>query len=107
MVKRTAHRTWLPHANWWHPGVYASGPAVLLWIAARLPAPWLTDLFNAPGAAALLNHCGDTVFVAGWVGSALWLWLTRQRPEAPAQQQESSPDKPSARNTPRHHASRP
>ena len=35
-------------------------------------------------------------------------WLTRRWPEAPAPRQESSLDKPSdARNTPRHHASRP
>ncbi|MGO4812956.1 hypothetical protein AB4156_25735 [Cupriavidus sp. 2MCAB6] len=104
MVKRTAHRPWLPHANWWQPGVYASGPAVLLWIAARLPAPWLADLFNAPGAAVLLNHCGDTVFVAGWIASALWLWLTRNRPEPDAAQQQPNVDRPAkAGRPPRRH----
>ncbi|MDF3839134.1 hypothetical protein P3W85_40295 [Cupriavidus basilensis] len=96
MVKRTAHNSRLPHANWWQPGVYASGPAVLLWIAARLPAPWLADLFDWPAAAALLNHGGDTVFVAGWVASALWLWLTRNRPDtatAPRQPDADGPAK--------------
>ncbi|WP_420996048.1 hypothetical protein ACKI2N_018475 [Cupriavidus sp. 30B13] len=93
MVKRTARSPRLPHANWWQPGVYASGPAVLLWIAARLPAPWLADLFNLPNAAVLLNHGGDTVFVAGWLASAVWLWLTRRRaamPPAPRQAPDSA-----------------
>ncbi len=108
VVKRTAHRPLLPHANWWQPGVYASGPAVLLWIAARLPAPFLADAFNAPGAPALLDHVGDSVFVAGWVGSALWLWLTRQRPDAPEPQQEAgTDDTPDDRSAPQHHASQP
>ena len=108
VVKRTAHRPLLPHANWWQPGVYASGPAVLLWIAARLPAPLLVDAFNTPDAPALLNHVGDSVFVAGWVGSALWLWLTRQRPDAPEPQQEAGPNEaPDARSAPQHHASQP
>lgn len=73
----------LPHALWWQPGVYGSGPAVLLWIVARLPAEMLADAFGTPLASALLNHAGDTVFVIGWLSSAAWLWFTRKRP-APA-----------------------
>ncbi len=92
VVKRTARSPRLPHANWWRPGVYASGPAVLLWIAARLPAPWLADLFNLPNVAALLNHGGDTVFVAGWLASAAWLWFTRRRDAAPQDPRQSQAD---------------
>jgi len=73
----------LPHTLWWQPGVYGSGPAVLLWIVARLPADMLADVFGTPLAPALLNHAGDTVFVIGWLSSAAWLWFTRKRP-APA-----------------------
>ena len=73
----------LPHALWWQPGVYGSGPAVLLWIVARLPADVLADIFGTPYAPALLNHAGDTVFLVGWLASAAWLWFTRKRP-APA-----------------------
>lgn len=72
----------LPHALWWQPGVYGSGPAVLLWIIARLPADSLAEIFGTPYAYALLNHAGDTVFVAGWLASAAWLWFTRKRPHA-------------------------
>lgn len=72
----------LPHALWWQPGVYGSGPAVLLWIIARLPADTLADVFGSPYASALFNHAGDTVFVVGWVASAVWLWFTRKRPAA-------------------------
>lgn len=71
----------LPHALWWQPGVYGSGPAVLLWIIARLPADLLTDVIGTPYASILLNHAGDTVFVVGWLASAAWLWFTRKRPE--------------------------
>ena len=76
----------LPHALWWQPGVYGSGPAVLLWIVARLPADTLAAVFGTPLAPALFNHAGDTVFVTGWIASALWLWFTRKRPAPPAQQ---------------------
>lgn len=69
----------LPHALWWQPGVYGSGPAVLLWIIARLPADLLADVFGTPYASALFNHAGDTVFVVGWLASAAWLWFTRKR----------------------------
>ena len=81
VAKRTSHDPTLPHALWWQAGVYGSGPAVLLWIVARLPAEILNILFgNAPSAAVLFNHAGDTVFVTGWLASAVWLWFTRRRP---------------------------
>lgn len=80
MTKRFDPLHALPHALWWQPGVYGSGPAVLLWIIARLPAEMLADVFGTPYASALLNHAGDTVFVIGWLASAAWLWFTRKRP---------------------------
>lgn len=83
MVKRIGSHHALPHALWWQPGVYGSGPAVLLWIVARLPADTLAGIFGTPLAAALFNHAGDTVFVTGWLASAAWLWFTRKRPAVP------------------------
>ncbi|MEN7531247.1 hypothetical protein [Cupriavidus sp. SW-Y-13] len=80
MAKRFDPLHALPHALWWQPGVYGSGPAVLLWIIARLPADMLAEAFGIPFAAALFNHAGDTVFVIGWTASAAWLWFTRKRP---------------------------
>lgn len=70
----------LPHALWWQPGVYGSGPAVLLWIVARLPGDLLAEVIGHPGASALINHAGDTVFLTGWLASGAWLWFTRKRP---------------------------
>lgn len=70
----------LPHALWWQPGVYGSGPAVLLWIIARLPADMLAEAFGTPFASAFINHAGDTIFVTGWLASGAWLWFTRKRP---------------------------
>ncbi|MEM5431661.1 hypothetical protein [Cupriavidus oxalaticus] len=81
-LRRPGRRFPLP-AHWWQPGVYGSAPAVALWIAARLPAQWLWSLAGQPDAGEWLNQAGDTVFVAGWAGSALMLWLGRRRP-APA-----------------------
>ncbi|RZT29649.1 hypothetical protein EV147_4850 [Cupriavidus agavae] len=80
MAKRFDPLHALPPALWWQPGVYGSGPAVLLWIIARLPADLLAEVTGIPFAAALLNHAGDTVFLIGWVASAAWLWFTRKRP---------------------------
>ncbi|CAM3137089.1 hypothetical protein [Cupriavidus taiwanensis] len=79
--------------HWWQPGVYGSMPAVALWILARLPAGLLLSVTGTPAAPAWLNGAGDTVFVAGWVTSALLLWLTRRRP-APAVSAEAVPAKP-------------
>lgn len=106
MVKRNAHRHALPHALWWQPGVYGSGPAVLLWIVARLPADLLAELFRTPSAAALFNHAGDTVFVVGWLASAAWLWFTRKRPETgrPDAAANAAPNLPSTPSARRDHA---
>ncbi|TXI86620.1 MAG: hypothetical protein E6Q40_06175 [Cupriavidus sp.] len=85
----------MPHALWWQPGVYGSGPAVLLWIAARLPAGLLAAVFGHPAAAALLNHAGDTVFVTGWLASAAWLWFTRKHPhDVPPPAAPTAPHRP-------------
>lgn len=101
MVKRTSSRHALPHALWWQPGVYGSGPAVLLWIVARLPAEVLSMVFSHPSAAALFNHAGDTIFVTGWLASAAWLWFTRKRPVASRRQPQSETPGTSSRKT--HH----
>ncbi|MDQ0142745.1 hypothetical protein [Cupriavidus necator] len=66
--------------QWWQPGVYGSVPAVALWILARLPAGLLMSVTGMPAAPAWLNLTGDTVFVTGWVASALLLWFTGRRP---------------------------
>ncbi|WP_116293753.1 hypothetical protein [Cupriavidus taiwanensis] len=83
MASRNPRRTGRHHCipgQWWQPGVYGSLPAVALWILARLPAGLLLTVTGMPAVAAWLNLAGDTVFVAGWVASALLLWLTRRRP---------------------------
>ncbi|SPR98584.1 hypothetical protein [Cupriavidus taiwanensis] len=89
--------------QWWQPGVYGSMPAVALWILARLPAGLLVSVTGMPAAAAWLNRAGDTVFVAGWVASALMLWLMRRRPasvrSAAAESAAESPPKPDHRAT--------
>lgn len=100
VVKRNAFPHALPRALWWQPGVYGSGPAVLLWIVARLPADTLAEVFGTPLAAALFNHAGDTVFVTGWLASAAWLWFTRRRPP-PAKTPAAVP--PEAATHPNHH----
>jgi hypothetical protein len=81
VFKHTAPPSRLSHESWWQPGVYASGPAVFLWIVARLPGDLLADIFSTRAAPAVLNHVGDTLFVAGWLASAAWLWFTRKRPD--------------------------
>lgn len=88
--------------QWWQPGVYGSMPAVALWILARLPAGLLLSVTGMPAAAAWLNRAGDTVFVAGWVASALLLWLTRRPAPAPsaiAETVPANPQKPEPRAT--------
>ncbi|SOZ14616.1 conserved hypothetical protein [Cupriavidus taiwanensis] len=80
--RRTGRHHRIP-GQWWQPGVYGSLPAVALWILARLPAGLLLTVTGMPAVAAWLNRAGDTVFVAGWVASAVLLWLSRHRP-APA-----------------------
>ncbi len=93
----------LPHALWWQPGVYGSIPAVLLWIVARLPAETLASAFGIPYAAALFNHAGDTVFVTGWVASAVWLWFTRKKPDTVARRAADADKAPPAANHNAHH----
>ncbi|SOY40881.1 hypothetical protein [Cupriavidus taiwanensis] len=66
--------------QWWQPGVYGSVPAVALWILARLPAGLLLSVTGMAALPAWLNRAGDTVFVAGWVASALLMWIMRRRP---------------------------
>lgn len=85
-------------AHWWRAGAYASAPAVALWIVARMPAALLTMIFGTPSASYWLNHAGDTVFVAGWLASAVVLWISRRRASRPP---EAEPD--AARNPPRRH----
>lgn len=77
MVKPFRPRRTEPRQHWWQPGLYASVPAVMLWIAARLPAGLLDGAIGVYPLPLLLNHVGDTVFVAGWLASGLWLWLGR------------------------------
>ncbi|SOY53014.1 conserved hypothetical protein, putative transmembrane protein [Cupriavidus taiwanensis] len=99
--RRAGRQTPIP-GQWWQPGVYGSMPAVALWILARLPAGLLLSVTGMPAAPAWLNRAGDTVFVAGWVATALLLWLTRRRPasasppgqSAPAETAPASPPKP-------------
>lgn len=105
MAKRFDPLHALPHALWWQPGVYGSGPAVLLWIIARLPAETLQAVFGIPYASALFNHAGDTVFVTGWLASAAWLWFTRKRPAADKAPDLAAPTQtPPASNHRGHHA---
>ncbi|AOY92423.1 hypothetical protein BKK79_12010 [Cupriavidus sp. USMAA2-4] len=81
MAKRTPPWLKLPLAHWWQPGLFASLPAVALWTIARLPADLLAALGGST-LSALLNHAGDTLFVAGWLLSGLRLWTSRRRPAA-------------------------
>jgi len=99
----------LPHALWWQPGVYGSVPAVLLWIVARLPADTLASVFGISYAAALFNHAGDTVFVTGWVASAVWLWFTRKKPDTAKRKAAADADKasPASGRHGHHHGHRP
>ncbi len=76
-------------APWWRPGVYGTGPAVLLWIVARLPAGWLMWALHSVYGPAWVNTAGDTVFVAGWLASAALLWAGRRELSAPARQEVS------------------
>ncbi|MBP0631919.1 hypothetical protein [Cupriavidus sp. AcVe19-1a] len=101
-LRRPGRRFLLP-AHWWQPGVYGSVPAVALWISARLPAQWLWSLAGQPDASEWLNQAGDTVFVAGWAGSALMLWLGRHRPPPPASPEAADESDTAAQRTPRRH----
>lgn len=66
---------------WWQPGVFASAPAIFLWVCAQLPADMLGNLFHAGTSPESLTHVGDTLFVVGWTASGVLLWHGRRRVE--------------------------
>ncbi|CAG9171689.1 hypothetical protein CURE108131_11840 [Cupriavidus respiraculi] len=64
-------------SHWWQAGVYCSGPAIFLWIAARLPEDMLVHLFRGgPNMPAVLNNLGDALFFCGWAISGILLWAS-------------------------------
>lgn len=78
--------------HWWLPGAYASGPALLCWILARLPEGVVSHAVTLLMLRASLNRLGDTIFVLGWLVSAIWLWRIRERPaKSQAASQAGSP----------------
>ncbi|MHA6895663.1 hypothetical protein ACQUJT_16485 [Ralstonia pseudosolanacearum] len=66
---------------WWQPGVFASAPAIFLWVCSQLPADMLGNLFHAGTAPESLTHVGDTLFVVGWTASGVLLWHGRRHVE--------------------------
>lgn len=64
---------------WWQPGVFASAPAVFLWICAELPPDMLGAIFHAGTSPESLRHVGDTLFVIGWTASGVLMWHGRRR----------------------------
>lgn len=64
---------------WWQPGVFASAPAVFLWICAELPPDMLGAIFHAGTSPESLRHVGDTLFVVGWTASGVLMWHGRRR----------------------------
>lgn len=64
---------------WWQPGVFASAPAIFLWICAELPPDMLAAIFHAGTSADSLKHVGDTLFVIGWTASGALMWHGRRR----------------------------
>lgn len=66
-------------APWWLAGVYCSAPALFLWIAARLPADMLADLFRGHTMPQILNQLGDALFFCGWAVSGIVFCLARRR----------------------------
>jgi hypothetical protein len=65
---------------WWQPGVFASAPAIFLWVCAELPPDMLAAIFHAGTSAESLKHVGDTLFVIGWTASGVLMWHGRRRP---------------------------
>ncbi len=63
---------------WWQPGVFASAPAIFLWICAQLPADMLGEIFHAGTSPDSLAHVGDTLFVIGWTASGALMWHGRR-----------------------------
>lgn len=64
---------------WWQPGVFASAPAIFLWICAELPPDMLGAIFHAGTSPDSLTHVGDTLFVIGWTASGALMWHGRRR----------------------------
>lgn len=64
---------------WWQPGVFASAPAIFLWICAQLPADMLGAIFHVGTSPDSLMHVGDSLFVIGWAASGALLWHGRRR----------------------------
>jgi len=64
---------------WWQPGVFASAPAIFLWICAELPPDMLGAIFHAGTSPDSLRHVGDTLFVIGWSASGVLMWQGRRR----------------------------
>ena len=64
---------------WWQPGVFASAPAIFLWICAELPPDMLGAIFHAGTSPDSLRHVGDTLFVIGWTASGALMWHSRRR----------------------------
>jgi len=64
---------------WWQPGVFASAPAIFLWICAELPPDMLGAIFHAGTSPESLMHVGDTLFVVGWTASGALMWHGRRR----------------------------
>ncbi|MRT01024.1 hypothetical protein GJQ57_20470 [Ralstonia pickettii] len=63
---------------WWQPGVFASAPAIFLWICAELPPDMLSAIFHAGTSPKSLSHIGDTLFVIGWTASGVLMWHGRR-----------------------------
>lgn len=63
---------------WWQPGVFASAPAIFLWVCAELPPDMLGAIFHAGTSPDSLMHVGDTLFVVGWTASGALLWHGRR-----------------------------
>ena len=64
---------------WWQPGVFASAPAIFLWVCAELPPDMLGAIFHAGTSPESLKHVGDTLFVIGWTASGVLMWHGRRR----------------------------
>jgi len=80
---------------WWQPGVFASAPAIFLWVCAELPPDMLGAIFHAGTSPSSLAHVGDTLFVIGWTASGGLMWHGRRRPghdtEVTTQAAQASP----------------
>lgn len=64
---------------WWQPGVFASAPAIFLWMCAELPPDMLGAIFHAGTSPDSIKHVGDTLFVIGWTASGALMWHGRRR----------------------------